>query len=365
MASKELQVKDRIDSNIKNDTVDIYSNPKVKITKNKTKKDNELDIILEGSAIDYSVANAIRRAVLLYVPVYGFNRSNIKIEQKKTNYMYNNDLIYNQIETMPIYDIDSGLDVVNPEMFMTSEIMKNLFGHLLPDNDNVFTDTELPDDMADKKLHKIEIHINMKNNTDENKFVNTHDIIYKIDGKNSDSYKKHEPVCLYVLKPNEETSLSAVANLGNPLMHAAYESTTNAVSLELASDKFQIKYESLGQIPPYVILSKACKILMMKLSALKKYIEKMSTEEKTESIGSEITRINLFGEDHTLGNLISTTMQKSDLIRSAGYIMTHPFKNEISIEFALEKKTKGQALKIFNDTLDYLYKLINNIEKSL
>lgn len=360
MASQQV---DRIESDVKNDKIDISTNPKVKITKNKTSSANEFDIILEGSAIDYSVANAIRRSILLYVPAYGFNRANIKIEQKKTNYMYNNDLIYNLIETLPIYDIDSGFDVANPEIFMTSEVMKNLFGHLLPNRDNVFTETELPEDDTEKKLDKIEIHLNMKNTTDIARFVNTHDIIYKINGKDSNTYKKHAPLSLFVLKPNEEVSLSAEANLGNPLMHAAYETTTNAISLELASDRFQIKFESLGQMSPSVIFSKACKILMMKLFALKKYITKISKEGELES--AETTRITLVGEDHTLGNLISTTLQKSDLVRSAGYIMIHPFKNEIMIEFALEKKTKLTALKVFTETLDYLHKLISNIESGI
>lgn len=359
------QVIDRIESDVKNDVVDIYSNPKLKVIKNKTSTKKELDIILEGNPIDYSVANAIRRAILMYVPGYGFNRSNIRIEQKKTNYMYNNDLIYNIIETLPIYDIDSGIDVANPEIFMSTEVLRNLFGHLLPDrfSDPVFNEEEHFVDDSEKKLHKIEIHINMKNNTDTDRFVNSHDIVCKINGVESNIYKNHPPICLFVLKSNEEVSMSAEANLGNPLMHAAYETTSNAVSLELASNKYQIKFESLGQMPPEVIFRKACIILGMKLSALKKYIKHMNKNNKIEE--AEITRINLIGEDHTLGNLIATTLQKSDLIRSAGYITPHPSKNEISIEFALEKKTKERSLKVFTDTLDYLSKVIKNIEDSI
>ena len=357
-------ISDRIDSDVTNDTVDIYSNPKVKITKNKVSKNSEIDVILEGDPVDYSVANAIRRSILLYVPAYGFNRHNIRIEQKKTNYMYNNDLIYNIFETLPIFDIDSGFDVTNPEMFMSTEVLKNLFGHLLPDrnSDPVFTDNELPD-MSDKKLDKIEISINMKNTSDVAKFVSTHDLIYKVNGVESDTYKKHKPISLFVLKPNEEASMSAEANLGNALMYASYETTSNAVSLELAPNKYRIQYETLGQMSCERIFEKACKILSMKLLALKKYVEHLDKDNKIEE--AEITRINLVGEDHTLGNLISTTLQKCDLIRSAGYIMQHPFKNEITIEFSLEKKTKERPLTVFCQTLNYLSKLMNNMAKSL
>src|SRR5579872_3284982 len=110
------------ESNVPNDKIDIYGDIDVTVTKLSSETENELEFRakLEGYNIDHSVANAIRRSVLLYVPVYGFHRSNIRIENEKSHHMYNNDMIFNQIEMLPIYDIPNYWDISDPEVFMSN-----------------------------------------------------------------------------------------------------------------------------------------------------------------------------------------------------------------------------------------------------
>ena len=64
------------------------------------------------------------RTIMMSIPIYGFHRSNIHIEVEKSKNMYNNDLIYNQIETLPIFDIPNYFDLENPETFLSNDVMK-------------------------------------------------------------------------------------------------------------------------------------------------------------------------------------------------------------------------------------------------
>ena len=68
--------------------IDIYANPDVKIQNQKGTKRRTLKMILEGKAVDNSVANALRRTILMYIPAYGYHRKNIHIENKKSKHMY-------------------------------------------------------------------------------------------------------------------------------------------------------------------------------------------------------------------------------------------------------------------------------------
>ena len=115
------------ESDVPNDVIDIYASPDARVKKIKTENINEFRIELEGNSIDNSVVNALRRTCDMSIPIYAFYRSNISIELDKSKHMYNNDLIYNQIETLPIFDIPNYFDLENPEIFLSSDVSKNLF----------------------------------------------------------------------------------------------------------------------------------------------------------------------------------------------------------------------------------------------
>ena len=81
------------DHDVASDKIDIYAEPDVRVKKLKPSNDDEFRIEIEGNNIDYSVINALRRTILMSIPIYAFNRSNIYIEVEKSKHMYNNDLI--------------------------------------------------------------------------------------------------------------------------------------------------------------------------------------------------------------------------------------------------------------------------------
>lgn len=347
------------DSTIPNDRIDIHSDPEVVVRKLKPENEHEFRIELEGKCIDNSVVNALRRTIMMSIPVYAFHRSNIFIEVEKSRHMYNNDLLFNQIETLPIYDIPNYFDLENPEIFLPTDVMKSLFGKFIQEKytEEKSDDEKEPVDI-NKKLFKIEFSINIKNNTSSDKFVTTHDATIKIDGKISNGYTIRKPICIMVLKPTEEISLRAEANLGISKMHAAYEATTNAIHDEITPMKYHLWYETLEQLDKNIIFTKACIILTKKLEYLKKFISEKFREERDPS---EIIEIQLFGEDHTIGNLLATVLQKCDYIEKAGYVMPHPFMDQITIAYKLSPKSKLGPIKVFTDCIDYLVKLFQLI----
>lgn len=368
---------DFYDSNLENDRIDIYGNPDVHVRKLESdpKIPQELQVEISGKNIDNSVVNAIRRTILMSIPIYGFHRSNIHIDTEKSIHMYNSDMIYNQLETLPIFDVSNLFDLENPELYLPTDILKNLFGSYLriggtaqTNREKTFslegTDTTKSPIITDAKKHlsRIELVINYKNNTDKDHFLSTHDAIIRVDGKVSDSYTKRDPICILVLKPDEEISLRAEANLGIAHIHAIYEATTNAVAKEITLSKYVIIYETLEQLDKHVIFTKACLILERKLQHLKKYIQDQYTDKDVAlPENDEMIELRLIGEDYTIGYLLATALQKCSLIEKAGYAQVHPFNREVIIHYKLFPKTKQTPIQVLLDTLSYLITLYNKI----
>ena len=211
---------------------------------------------------------------------------------------------------------------------------------------------------AGKKLLQIEMSINCRNTTDTYKFVSTHDAVLKIDNKVSNNYRNKKPISILVLKPGEELSMRAEANIGISKVHAAYEATTNVYFIEHSTMKYDFFYETLGQLSCDMIFTKSCTILIKKLETLVVFIKnKFPTEPET----AELVEIELYGEEHTLGNLLATALQKCDKIREAGYRMPHPFTDMVVIRFRLAAKTKSGPISVFNEVVAYLIRVFEYI----
>ena len=367
------------ESDVKNDRIDIYKDPTVKI-KDMSKKDifgDTLHLQLEGNCIDNSVSNGIRQTILKKIPIYAFHRKNIHVENDKSYNMYNNDMLFNQIETLPIYDIPNYFDLENPEIFLPDHISKDIFGTF---KDPMVLDNEEEPDRkkkkssesigGEKKLFRIEFTLNVKNATNTEKYVSTHDAVLRIDGKKVDSYLKHDPVDIIVLKElkeevsmrAEELSLRAEANLGISQDHAMYDATTNVVSKEIESNKWEIIYDTIGQLDKYIIFQKACFIIQKKLKNLHSFVKKTYTAELDPK---KYVEIRLHGEDHMLGNLLGTALQKCTLITDAGYEKPHPLKDLVIIKFLIASKTDITPIQVFCDTVKYLIKVHETIEQNL
>lgn len=342
------------DANSENDIISLKKSIDVNLKKLKSKEPNKMKLLIHGSSIDFSIVNALRRTVMLYIPIYGFHRSNINIENDKTVYMYNNDLTYMQIETLPIYDIPNDFDLENPELYLSNDVLKNMFSTFL--KDKVITENKTLENV--KKIHKIELSLNVKNNTSTDLYISTHHCTLKVDDKISNSYTKREPICILVLKPLEEISLNATANLSIAKMLTAYEATTNAIHIQKSETSFVLIYETLGQLSKEDIFNKACKIIIKKLENLLKFITDNFLEKENQNTSIEI---ELYGEEHTLSNLITTTLQKMKDVLVAGYVLPHQFVDKIIIKYKISEKSKLGSIEIFINVLKYLIEIFHII----
>uniref|UniRef100_A0A6C0LSV7 DNA-directed RNA polymerase RBP11-like dimerisation domain-containing protein n=1 Tax=viral metagenome TaxID=1070528 RepID=A0A6C0LSV7_9ZZZZ len=354
-----MATSDIIDSDSKNDSIDIYGIPDVNCFKIPLKKDTDFGIEISGKNIDYSIVNSIRQSIMKYVPIYGFHRSHVTIDSR-TRVMYNYDMIYGQIEMLPIFDLDNNFDLEDPELFLPDEVMKHIFGKFIPEKySNYQEDDKKVEPIPNKKLHKIEISVNYKNSTDSHKYLSTHDLNLRINEKNLGNYIKHTPINILVVKSGEEIAFKAEANLGIATISSIYEATTNAYHKEINSSKYELYYTTLGQLTNDVIFTKACTILIKKLEHLSIFIEgKYKKEPSTKTM-----EIELYGEDYTLGNLLATALQKCNFIKAAGCDMSHLFKENITIRYKLNSGTKIGQIKLLLDIINYLINLLREIIK--
>ena len=353
-------------TNASNDTIDIYAKPVIDIEIIRRPEHGypdyfdpeKLHLKLWGPNVDTSVVNALRRTVMSSIPIYTFHRSNIHVELEKTSNMYNNDMIYNIIETLPIFDVPNYFDLENPEMFLTTDLLRSLYGTFIQkvfhnEEEDTQTDIEAHRD-ASKSLFKVEISITFKNKDPDYRYVTTHDLTLKIQGKNSENYKRRPPITLFVLKASEEISFRAEANLGISKLNAIYDATTNAYLKEISPTEFELWYSTLGQLHQNIIFNKACTILIGKLTNLRSFIKKEFTEREDKT---QLIEINLYGEDHTVGNLLSTILKKCVFVETAGYDTPHPSSDHILVSYKLKSSVQDTTtgpIKVLTDCIKYL-----------
>ena len=351
------------DFKAKNDEINLRADVDVKLTFLKGKNDAELRVKLSGMSVDNSISNSLRRAVMQYVPVYGFTRSNIVINSSKSYNMYTNDMIYNQIESLPIFDIPNNFDLEDPNVYLSkNKIMVKLFGHYAQQKMTHAQIVDAESVLEDgKELLDIELVVNHKNNTDSDYFVSTHTAILKINGVLSDSYMTRDPIEFMVLKPGEEIYLKAKANIGMDILNSSYEACTHAFHRKIDDMTYHLWYESFGQLENKTILKKACQIIVRKLEFFKIY---MQEEYGEASIGNKI-EINLYGENHTIGLLIATALQKCKYTAKAGYSVPHPLRDSIRIVYSMADGSKRDPIKVLIKCVDYIIRVYNSIMEQI
>lgn len=342
---------DFIDLNLANENIDLRSDPVFKIKLLESDLEEELKLEIEGVSINNAVINAIRRTIMRDIPVYAFYRTNTFVDVKKTRTMYNNDMIYNQIETLPIYDIMNDFTLENPALYLPTDIMKSIFSNFLSPAQLDIDDPELIEET--NKLANIELTISYKNRTGVTMHLTTHHVVLKVNGIESDSYKKRDPISILALKADEEISLRAVANLGISKINGIYDASTPVTFNEIKPDKYVMWYETLGQIDKNLIFLKACNIIEQKLYLLKKFIRSTHEERPT----NEIVNILLEGEGATLGNLIATTLQISKHIKTAGFSLPHVTQENVMLTYLNYPDSELKPIETLIQCIDYQIKL--------
>jgi DNA-directed RNA polymerase subunit L len=340
-------------SDSENEVIDLdNTKPDIKVERLKTQSPDEFLIKISGKVVDYSVVNAIRRCVDQYVPIFGFHRSGVKIELDKTHCMYNFEMIYQQLETTPIFDLDAvnKFSLENPRTFLSNRVLRAIYNNFMPKD---FREDGFDDSAS---LPKVEVYLNTRNSTDSDIDITTHDLVFKVNGEVQNSYKSRPPLTMLILKPNEDISLRAIANLGIAKIDAIYEAVTTPLHEMINTTTYLLKYNTQGQLKATTIFKRACMIMFLKLENLEKYLE--ATYPDDMNISEEV-KLELYGEDYTLGYLVATTLQKCIYVESAGGVDPNPNDNLYVVAYRLFPSSKFKPIEVLVKVLNYLKRIFD------
>lgn len=342
-----------IDSKNPNDVVDIYGEPKVTVKVLKSDYFKELKLQIEGPDVGPAMMNAIRRTIMEDIPVYGIHHSNLFVDHKRCNYMYDNDLMGCQFEALPIFDIENSFELESPLLYLSTPALKEQFSVYLQDVD---PEREMRQ-FVPKKVKKVEIGLSYKNTSNVPYYVSTHDLVLKVDGEIVDSYKKYTHVDILVLNPGQEVHLKALATPGIAKYHAIWEASTLAIHEKITPTKYILTYETIGQLDKVVIFQKALNILAAQLINLRDYVK-----ENIKPVGTKEFKKHLKGVGDTLGGVITQTLQRCPLVEIAGFTKDHMFINTGLMAFRVIEKTKKDPVEVLIDVFDYLIKMFQGIK---
>ena len=292
----------------------------------------KLKIEVSGDKINYCMMNSIRQAAIGYIPTYAFDPSKITITHKTgiNKPIYDDTYMKCRLSQLPIRNINCNVEYLEQQYY----------------KDIDFNDYErhINDDF------EIEYFINVKN--DKNKMVlnvTTDDIIMKVNGKNIKSDLK-VPILLINLRPDQEFECSMKAVLSIGKSNSIFD-TCNCYYEKITDNKFNLVVESNGQINEYIILKKACDIIINKLKIIEENLK--NNEDNIRITDDNVIIIDFENENHMTIGIINYLLQLSEkTVEYSGITLYDGFlQNNIRLRLKTKKK-----ISPFKE----LYKSINN-----
>jgi DNA-directed RNA polymerase subunit L len=169
---------------------------------------------------------------------------------------------------------------------------------------------------------------------------------------------KHSKLHITSLRPNEElefvaTTVSDTAHNGGARfngVHAYYQYDQ--------PNQIQMTFESRMRETAKTSYNRAILAVVQKLNVLKQQLE---SNDRADIADKSQIRIKLVGENDTLGNLLHgylvTKCGPEQKLKVAGCNMEHPMIEEVTLFMEANNKS--------TDVLDYLIKLLGELEKKL
>ena len=292
----------------------------------------KLILDISGNDIDNKIINILRRFSVKYIPTYAYTPETILI-LKNTSNAYNNDMIKLRISTLPIFNIDPEIDILEEKYWRTVK----------------YNDIEREKHPKEKNITS---YINVTNKTSNIINVTTHDIIFKINGETSDIYKQIDPIILIKLHKNEIFTCSFTGTLSIGERHSIWNAVQNSY-FDILSDKIIFTLENNGKLNLFDILIKVCNIIIYKIQNLK--------NELKDEYATDIIIIELIDEDFSFGDVINNEFQLNKKISFSGISKPDLLKNIILIKINNIENT----LKNIHHSLDKLINKFEYIEKIL
>jgi DNA-directed RNA polymerase subunit L len=291
----------------------------------KSSNNEEAIFNITGENAIPSTINAIRRTILREIPIYGLPTSNIFIE--KNTSIYDNDQLRIRFGNIPLQNYSNKLTYI----------------------DNSISNIE--------SENKIEMYLNVINNTKSNLNVTTNDLTFVInDEQVNNLYDTKRPHLFLKLKPEQEIKFRSVPCIGKASMNDIW-SCGHCYYSEKKENMYEFVIETLGQLTCKEILSKSCDIIIEKLKIIEINIGDNYKDSKINDHNK--IQIILHNEEHTMGNLITTALQLHTNTIYAGYKKDHPLINEIVINL---ETSSTNPLNTFFSVISDLKKLYGKLK---
>jgi len=221
-------------------------------------------------------------------------------------------------------------------------------------NENQNSEDEI---IGKENLLSLKAYLIMKNDTLNIKWITTHDISFTINGVRSDNYKKYPRLGLLPLRPGDFCDITVEGSIGIGLFHATYDTSSNVtkVPLDDTERKFFFFFEAARwQMTAQRMLIKACQILAEKLDLLKTYINNLNVENE------RLMRLEIYGEDASLGNLISSTFIRNKDIKYSTQTFTKTNSDRVLVT-VIPENPRINMKNLWNSCLNYLINVYNYI----
>ena len=303
---------------------------------------SRLQLYFGGKALNIKDINAFRRGVE-NIPGYGFHPDMIKFE-KNTCPAFNNDYMALRLSLLPVLGVDFGHYNLKEKYW----------------NKVKYNDIHREKHEDEKNL---EVVINSHNKTDEIIGITTDDIKVVCDGVTIKPYSKEEPILIIKLRPGDEFNCVMKAAVGLPSEHVTFNVSRNSYyrprvkDAEESADVVDHYFfmEGTGQVHEYDIMIRVCRNIMMKLQMIK---EKIINDRDIKNL--DIIKLNLDGEDHTMGEIINYEIQSHPNIIFSGN--TKPDHLIESIVILVQGKNTYEAIV---ESMDNLYNKYSQMDYQL
>ena len=312
-----------------------------------------------GTSVNNVIVNTLRRVLMSLIPSYQFNPENIVIA--KNTSIYDNDKMRCRLANFPIYigkKIFKSMEVINDidtlEFASELEYKANLGSAEISIVEQKRFEREIDDNLV--------ISINVVNTSDNDLSVMTDNPNVKF------YYKKMEiphiydvPLLILKLRKDQEFVCNMTADLDIGLFNGIYQPVSNCSIKENGENDYDLYYSSKRQIGERDLLLRACHIIKNKIVLAGRVMA-----ENIRAGGREVIHegeIDIEGEQHTMGNLLSHYMQmEADF---CGYAVGHPNINRCTFKYISKipiDKVLGNAVKRIVEIFDEVEDKIKDME---
>ena len=307
-----------------------------------THGNTRLELNIKGDDINYIIMNTLRRTILTYIPIYAFTEFNFK----KNKSIFNGNYLKLRLKNLPVWGLENKIDIFTAEKQISNQ---NINDDVEEDNDQDNTQT----DLNSSTLNQLTMFVDYASTSKEIVTVTTdHAKFYYSEKKIDCPYPV--PIPLVKLQPDQSITFSAITSLGIEKTSAIFSAVSVCYYIEKSSNEYQFIIESKGQLDEKRIIDVAIINILNKLENIGKNVSSNVDDSKLEG---EIILIN---EDNTMGNLLSTGLQKHKDIKFAGYNIPHLLVDKAIIHYEL--KSKKKINDVFNDVIEDTIKIFKKIQ---